>query len=78
MIEHRFHLTEFSGNKKTRIPTTTTSRSTCPDSCLLKDNGCYAEQFHMKMHWDKVDAGERGGALSDLVSRRFGRTRALS
>ena len=69
MIEHRFHLTEFSGNKKTRIPTTTTSRSTCPDSCLLKDNGCYAEQFHMKMHWDKVDAGERGGALSDLVSR---------
>lgn len=30
-------------------------RSTCPDACLLKGNGCYAENFPLVLHWVKQD-----------------------
>jgi len=80
MIEHLFHITEGTGNKKTgRITTTTTSRGSCTDACgfkteVLEDgtvvrHGCYAEQYHMMMHWDKVDSGERGVPLDEFCER---------
>ena len=79
-IEHKFHISESTGNRKTgRLTTTTTSRSSCTDACGFKTEvkedgttekrGCYAEQFHMKMHWDKVDSGERGMSLDEFCNR---------
>ncbi len=56
-------LTLESSNKKTgRIPVSTTSRSSCPDTCpLIGENGCYNEAgFHTRLHWDYVTAGKRG------------------
>ena len=79
--EHTYHMTESSGNTKVgkRVVVTTTSRSSCPDACPLKPEydedgkripkGCYGDQFHMKMHWDKVTSGERGYSLDELTKR---------
>lgn len=58
------HVSPVSGNVKTGpIPVTTSSKNTCPDSCQLKGNGCYAESGHINMHWQKVSKGERGLAF---------------
>lgn len=44
-----------SGNVKLgRIPTATPSASTCPPSCSLFGNGCYAESGHQRAHWASV------------------------
>lgn len=65
-MTHTYHMTRVSGNKKTGpIPVTTASRSTCP-TCPLKGNGCYAESGPLRLHWDKVSDGSRGGTLTDL------------
>lgn len=45
-----------AGNKKTGAMLLVRSpRSTCPDSCGLKGNGCYAENFPLAQHWMKQD-----------------------
>lgn len=55
-----YHLTKSSTNKKTGpIPVSTTSRSTCPDTCAFKGAGCYAEHGPLRLHWDKISEGER-------------------
>jgi hypothetical protein len=55
------HLTLKSSNAKTGpIPVSTSSRDTCPDSCNLKKNGCYADSGPLALHWDKVTREERG------------------
>lgn len=73
-MNHTYHFTLVSANGKTGpIPVTTSSKSTCPSSCPLKTNGCYAEHGHLRMHWDKVSAGARGGTLDELC----GQIRAL-
>ena len=55
-----FHLTRSSSNEKTGpIPVSTSPASTCPDSCPLKDRGCYVVG-PIKWHWNKVSRGERG------------------
>lgn len=44
-----------NGNKKTGpMLTVMSSRETCPNSCPLKNNGCYAENFPMVSHWNKM------------------------
>jgi len=64
---HTYHMTRISENAKTGpIPVTTSSSSTCPTSCPLKENGCYPEYGPMKLHWDKVSEGKRGGTLEGL------------
>ena len=46
-----------SANKKTGpIPQTYNARSTCPPSCPHYRTSCYAESFHTRMIWDKVEA----------------------
>lgn len=41
-------------NRKTgRIPVTTSPESTCPESCSLKKNGCYAESGPMLWRWQQ-------------------------
>jgi len=45
-----------AGNSKTGAMLLVRSpRSTCPDSCGLKGNGCYAENFPLVLHWTKQD-----------------------
>jgi hypothetical protein len=59
----RVHLTLKSSNSKTGpIPVSTTSADTCPDTCPLKGNGCYAESGPLAIHWRKVSSGERGAS----------------
>lgn len=56
----RAHLTLKSSNSKTGpIPVTTTERDSC-GACPLKKKGCYADDYHLSMHWDMVSRGERG------------------
>ena len=59
-----------SSNSKTgAIPITNSDKLTCPDSCQLKDNGCYAQSgYYTRMNWDKVTSGERGADWSSLCA----------
>lgn len=45
------------GNSKTAIPTTTSSKVTCPDTCPLKEKGCYAKYSFLGKHWNNVTEG---------------------
>ena len=78
-IEHWYHLTLVSGNRKIGpIAVTTTSRDTCPDTCIFKRNkpttegekprsACYAEQYPLNTHWNRVDRRERGMNFEDYL-----------
>ena len=64
-----FHFVKKSGNKKTGfMPVTYNSRLSCPDSCIFKNNGCYADNYHTALNWDKVTRGDRGGTFKELLS----------
>jgi hypothetical protein len=53
--------TAVSGNAKTGpIPTTMSKPETCPDSCPLKNAGCYAKNGPTRFHWDRLDRGDTG------------------
>lgn len=65
----KFHLTLQSANVKTgAIPVSTSSAETCPASCPLKANGCYASGGPLGMHWRKVTDGQRGSDWSEFVA----------
>tara|TARA_R100000995_G_scaffold79322_1_gene50339 strand:+ start:725 stop:1423 length:699 start_codon:yes stop_codon:yes gene_type:complete len=65
----KFHFVKKSGNKKTGfMPVTYNSRLTCPDSCIFKNNGCYADNYHTALNWDKVTRGDRGGSFKELLN----------
>ena len=65
----KFHFVPKSGNKKTGfMPVTYNSRLSCPDSCIFKNNGCYADNYHTRLNWDKVTSGERGGTFKELLN----------
>lgn len=70
---HTYHFTRVSSNKKCGpIPVTTSSKSTCPSTCALKGNGCYAEYGPLALHWAQVSTGPRGitfEALCDKIRR---------
>lgn len=52
----KFKFTAKSSNAKTGpIPVTMTERASCPDTCQLKKNGCYADNFPLSLHWDRVE-----------------------
>lgn len=66
----RVHLTLKSSNSKTGpIPVSTTEKASCPDRCSLKGNGCYANDYHLNMHWDKVSQGLRGTDWQGFVTQ---------
>ena len=63
----RYQFTQASTNRKTGpIPTTYSSRETCPPSCPHFRDSCYAENFHTAMNWNKVD--QRGTDLDGLLA----------
>lgn len=62
----QFSLTKVSGNRKTGpIATSMTSSNSCPDSCALKGEGCYARFGMVGMHWRKVD--KQGMSLESFL-----------
>ena len=62
-----YHLTLASRNRKTGpIPVATISNKTCPTSCPLKGNSCYAESGPLRLHWDAVNKGKRGTSFDDF------------
>lgn len=61
------HLTLKSSNTKTgAIPVSTTSKHSCPPICPFKEAGCYALDYHLNMHWNKVTNKERGTTWSEF------------
>lgn len=67
-MAHQYHLTKKSSNIKTGpIAVSTTSRDSCPTSCPLKGNGCYAESGPLLLHWDKVSNGSRGVDITGFI-----------
>ena len=45
-----------SSNKKTGdIIQSYSSRATCPDSCIFKKNGCYADDYTTSRQWNRCD-----------------------
>ncbi len=53
-MSHHIAFTRVSSNAKTGpIPVTTTSEETCPVSCPLKRNGCYADAGPLALFWRK-------------------------
>lgn len=53
------------GNSKTAIPTTRSWRGSCPSSCPLLGKSCYAENFPMVIHWEKLS--REGLSYADLL-----------
>lgn len=44
-----------SGNRKTgRIYATITDSGTCPPQCVFRRNGCYADAWPLRLHWDRA------------------------
>lgn len=66
----KFKFTAKSSNTKTGpIPVTMTERASCPDTCTLKKNGCYADNFPLSLHWDRVEStGIEESKLLDKIS----------
>jgi hypothetical protein len=65
-----YYLNLASRNAKTgAIPVATISRATCPTSCPLKGNGCYAESGPLKIHWDAVSEGKRGVSFDEFCEQ---------
>jgi hypothetical protein len=66
----RVHLTLKSSNSKTGpIPVSTTEKASCPDRCSFKKGGCYALDYHLNMHWEKVSQGLRGTDWQGFVTQ---------
>ena len=64
-----YHLTKTSNNAKTGpIAMSTSSKSTCPDDCPIKEKGCYAGNGPLNLHWQKVTNGERGVSFDRHVA----------
>ena len=69
-MAHWYHLTKKSSNKKTGpIAVSTTSKDSCPSTCPLKGNGCYADSGPLRLHWDKVSDGGRSVNLETFVAQ---------
>lgn len=58
-----------SANKKTGpIPVAMSSKATCPVSCPLRNNGCYANSGALNVHWDRVTRGETGMPWAEFLA----------
>jgi hypothetical protein len=65
-----FYFTRVSSNRKTGpMPVVTSSKKTCPTSCPLQDNGCYAEAGPIAILWRAVTSGSKGISFADLCRK---------
>ena len=59
-----------SQNAKTGpIPASIVERASCWPGCALYENGCYAENGALGMHWDRVSRGLAGGSWSEFCAK---------
>lgn len=66
-MKYRASFTRVSSNSKTGpIPVTMTEKSTCPNACPLKSNGCYAESGHVNIHWQRLGKPYKDSAAHGL------------
>jgi hypothetical protein len=64
----KFYMNLKSGNEKTgAMPVSISSKETCPDSCPLKDNGCYATYGPLAWHWSEVTKEVKGVDYDDFL-----------
>ena len=69
MQHQTYRLIKKSSNAKTGpMAVTINDRTTCPATCPFKANGCYAEQFPLRLHWDRVSNGA-GVAWAELLQQ---------
>lgn len=59
-----YYAINMKGNSKTAIPTTTSSKATCPDTCPLKEKGCYAKYSFLGKYWKDLSEGNVKNSLS--------------
>jgi hypothetical protein len=65
----RYQTIDKSSNSKTGpMGTVNADESTCPPDCPFKGSGCYGDNYHCRLNWDKVNAGARGGSIIDLTA----------
>lgn len=65
-----FSLTYPSSNKKTGpIAVSMTARESCAPTCLLAGEGCYADNFQVRIWWDRVTAGTHGFTFEEFLKR---------
>lgn len=61
----RFSYQRLSSNGKTGpMPAVMAEQNTCPDSCGLKGKGCYAENWPLSLHWNRLSKGEAPKSVS--------------
>lgn len=64
----RFALKYPTENRKTGpIGIITASKDTCPLVCPFHNKGCYANSGFMRIHWDRLENGERGVLFPELL-----------
>ena len=66
----KVRLTLKSRNKKTGpIPVSTTERKSCPSTCPLKGNGCYADSGPLALVWNETpQVGKAWGQFCKSIS----------
>ena len=54
------------------MPVSYSPRKTCPDTCSLKNNGCYGDNFPIRLHWDRM-SNDQNDNWDEFVSsvRKF-------
>jgi len=63
-------LTKKSKNRKVgEIAVSTSDKDTCPESCSLKDEDCYARFGPLGIHWGKIGPGQRGDNWTGFCKR---------
>lgn len=68
--DFRASLVRKSSNVKTGpMPVSQTERSSCPDSCVFRGNGCYAEMGPISFTWRSLSDGRRGGFWADFLAQ---------
>lgn len=69
-MKHHYQMVRLSANEKLGgLPASTTSSSTCPHRCSLRNNGCYAEAGHSGINFRAVSEGKRGGTLDEFCAQ---------
>lgn len=66
----RVRFTKVSSNAKTGpIAVSMTESKSCPDSCQLKTNGCYAKTSFVGIQWRQLDNGTHGIEWDEFISQ---------
>lgn len=64
----RVRFTRISSNAKTGpISVSMTESSSCPDTCALKQNGCYAKTSYTGIQWRQLDNGTHGIEWDEFI-----------